>query len=113
MAKISVNKFLELVERSNLVEADRLTVSLDQCRQAHGGSLPDDVTQVVEHLVDGELLTRWHCDKLLDRKYKGFFLGKYKLLRHLGTGGMSSVYLAEHVLMHRLAAIKVFAETAC
>ncbi|HND50922.1 MAG TPA: protein kinase, partial [Pirellulaceae bacterium] len=53
------------------------------------------------------LLTRWHCDKLLDRKYKGFFLGKYKLLGHIGTGGMSSVYLAEHRLMGQRRAIKV------
>src|SRR5688572_15187615 len=43
----------------------------------------------------------------MDKKYKGFFLGKYKLLRHIGTGGMSSVYLAEHMLMHRQRAIKV------
>ena len=47
--------------------------------------------------------------QLLEGRHRGFFLGKYKLLDHLGTGGMSSVYLAEHVLMQRRVAIKVLA----
>jgi serine/threonine protein kinase len=34
-------------------------------------------------------------------------LAKYKLLDHLGTGGMSSVYLAQHVLIGHRVAIKV------
>ncbi len=44
---------------------------------------------------------------MLQGKHKGFFIGKYRLLSHLGKGGMSSVYLAEHVLMRRRVAIKV------
>jgi serine/threonine-protein kinase len=48
---------------------------------------------------------------LLAGKYKGFFLGKYKLLGHIGTGGMSSVYLAEHTRLHDKRAIKVLPRT--
>ena len=107
MAKRSANDFFELVRRSGLVESDRLDQLLDECRQLHGGKLPDDAQQAADHLLDACCLTSWQCDKLLQRKYKGFFLGKYKLLGHLGTGGMSSVYLAEHVLMQRRVAIKV------
>ncbi len=33
--------------------------------------------------------------------------GRYRLIARLGTGGMSSVYLARHVLIERLSAIKV------
>ncbi|MBN1588350.1 MAG: serine/threonine protein kinase, partial [Pirellulales bacterium] len=50
---------------------------------------------------------QWQSDRLREGRHKGFFLGKYKLLDHLGTGGMSSVYLAEHLLMQRRVAIKV------
>ncbi|MCO6457698.1 MAG: serine/threonine protein kinase [Pirellulaceae bacterium] len=107
MAKPSVNKFIEYLQRSGLVEETRLARALDRSQQAHDGELPDDAELLAQELIDAELLTRWHCDKLLDGKYKGFHLGKYKLLSHLGKGGMSSVYLAEHTLMHRLAAIKV------
>ncbi len=44
---------------------------------------------------------------MLQGKYRGFFLGKHKLLGHLGTGGMSTVYLAEHLLMKHKRAVKV------
>ncbi len=63
--------------------------------------------KIADYLVAKNFLTRWQADKLLEGRHKGFFLGKYKLLDHLGTGGMSSVYLAEHVLMKRRVAIKV------
>ena len=53
------------------------------------------------------LITPWQRDKLLDGKHRGFFLGRYKLLGQLGSGGMSTVYLGEHVLMQRRVAIKV------
>ena len=107
MAKLTVDTFLDFVRRSTLVEEDRLAASLDALRAEHGGQLPDDAEMVANHLVAQELITSWHVEKLLDRKYKGFFLGRYKLLRHIGSGGMSSVYLAEHTLMHRLRAVKV------
>ena len=58
-------------------------------------------------LVDAELVTQWQVEKLVVGKYKGFFLGKYKLLGHISTGGMSSVYLAEHCMMKTRRAIKV------
>lgn len=60
-----------------------------------------------EWLVKQGKITTWHATKLLKGKHKGFFLGKYKLLRLLGRGGMSSVYLAEHTVMKRQCAIKV------
>jgi serine/threonine-protein kinase len=107
MAKLSVENFIDYLERSRLVEEDQLHKSLDSLRAQHGGKLPDDVDLLVNHLINANLITQWHADKIFDRKYKGFFLGKYKLLRHIGTGGMSSVYLAEHLLMKRQRAIKV------
>ncbi len=107
MAKISVRDFIDLVQRSKLVDQGALKESLLRCKEEHGDQFPADAQDVADYLVKEELLTPWHCEKLLNGKYKGFFLGKYKLLGHIGTGGMSSVYLAEHTLMHRLRAIKV------
>ena len=69
--------------------------------------LPSRVEKLSSLLVRQGLLTDWHVEKLLAGKYKGFFLGNYKLLGHIGTGGMSSVYLAEHTRMGDQRAIKV------
>lgn len=107
MLKLTVDEFIDLVRRSKLAEEDQLSAALAKHRQEHGGELPTEAKDLAQYLIGAGLLTQWHCDKLLEGKYKGFFLGKYKLLGHLGTGGMSSVYLAEHTLMRRLRAIKV------
>lgn len=107
MAKLKVESFIDLVRRSELVEGDRLDEVLGELESKVGKLAADDSQVVSEHLRDSGLLTRWQCDKLLAGRHKGFFLGKYKLLDHLGTGGMSAVYLAEHVHMHRRVAIKV------
>jgi eukaryotic-like serine/threonine-protein kinase len=103
----TVDSFLDLVRRSGLVEKDQLNAVMADVQQQAGGSLPAEADIVAKKLVESGLLTRWQCDNLLEGRHKGFFLGKYKLLDHLGTGGMSSVYLAEHVLMQRRVAIKV------
>jgi serine/threonine-protein kinase len=107
MAKLSAANFLDYVERSSLVDEAALSKSVAEFKTQHGGELPEDGDLLANHLIKAGLITDWHVDKLMDKKYKGFFLGKYKLLRHIGTGGMSSVYLAEHMLMHRQRAIKV------
>jgi eukaryotic-like serine/threonine-protein kinase len=107
MGKPSGEAFLDLVRRSGLVEKDRLgEVAAELQRDAAGESL-GDAESVAKRLIQAKLITRWQANKLMDGRHKGFFLGKYKLLDHLGTGGMSSVYLGEHVLMQRRVAIKV------
>jgi serine/threonine protein kinase len=107
MAKLKVDTFLDLVRRSELVDRDQLNRVLLALKEEARGEPINDTEFVASRLVDAGLVTRWQADRLLEGRYKGFFLEKYKLLGHLGTGGMSSVYLAEHVLMHRRVAIKV------
>ena len=99
--------FLDLVRRSLLVEDDQLTKFLGALAAGNGQQLPEENEKLSAAMVAAGLLTEWQADKLLAGKHKGFMLGKYKLLRHLGKGGMSQVYLAEHVLMKRKVAIKV------
>lgn len=107
MARLHVDAFLDLVRQSGLVEKDRLVALLRELKRAAGGHSITDTDYVAGRLVESELLTRWQADMLLEGRHKGFFLGKYKLLGLLGAGGMSSVYLGEHVLMQRRVAIKV------
>jgi serine/threonine protein kinase len=107
MAKVSVEKFLELFRRTGLVEDPQLAETLGEITEQCDGSLPATSEELADRIVAAGLLSRWQADNLLQGKHKGFFLGRYKLLGHLGRGGMSNVYLAEHVMMKRRVAIKV------
>ena len=107
MSKAVAESFLDLVRKSRLVEADQLDKFLTQYRQDHGDQLPERQEALAEALIEAGLITDWQSEKLLAGKHKGFILGKYKLLRHLGKGGMSQVYLAEHLMMRARRAIKV------
>jgi serine/threonine-protein kinase len=107
MAKLKVDAFLDLVRRSGLVEKDQLAELVVELKREADGHSVSDTEMVARRFVQANLITRWQADRMLEGRYKGFFLGKYKLLGHLGTGGMSRVYLGEHVLMQRRVAIKV------
>lgn len=102
MSKLNVPEFIDLVKRSKLVDTDRLDELL-----ARLAPPPADSPALGAQLVEAGLLTPWQCERLLAGRYKGFILGKYKLLGHLGTGGMSSVFLAEHLVMRHQVAVKV------
>lgn len=105
MPKLTAESFLSVLRQSGLVEKDQLKRLIDDLQQAGGNTQDSDA--IAAYLIQREVITQWQSDKLQQGKHKGFTLGKYKLLRLLGKGGMSSVYLAEHVLMRRRCAIKV------
>ncbi len=96
-----------MVAKSNLVDETMLERFLVKIREKCGGELPPNSRKLAAAFKRAGLLTDWHIEKLFQGKYRGFFLGKYKLLGHIGSGGMSSVYLAEHVGLHDKRAIKV------
>jgi serine/threonine protein kinase len=104
---MTANDFLDLLRRSQLVEEDQLTKFLGPLAAKNSQRLPDDAEKISAAMIEAGMLTEWQAEKLLAGKHKGFMLGKYKLLRHIGKGGMSQVYLAEHTLMKRKVAIKV------
>lgn len=106
MSEKNAKSFLSMLQKSGIVPEDRLKHSLaDLSKRAAGRTIGLD--ELSGHLIDAGLITHWHAEKLESGKYKGFFLGKYKLLGHLGTGGMSSVYLAEHTITRQKRALKV------
>lgn len=104
---ISSERFLEFVSKSRLVDPKASDKLVAKVREKLDGKLPLSAKKLASLFKKEGLLTSWHIEKLLAGKYKGFFLGKYKLLGHIGTGGMSSVYLAEHIRMGDKRAIKV------
>ena len=108
MTQLSVPDFLDMVERSGLVDKAHLSQTFSAL-ETGPTSAASDTRQVCSRLAKAGLLTDWQGQQLLEGRCRDFFIGKYKLLDHLGTGGMGSVYLAEHVVMRRQVAIKLLA----
>jgi serine/threonine protein kinase len=93
--------FLELLRKSRLVQEERLDAYLVR------KPLPEDPRQAATQMVRDGLITQFQAKQLLAGKHKGFFLGQYKFLDQIGSGGMGAVFLAEHTQMLRRVAIKI------
>jgi serine/threonine protein kinase len=103
--EITVDAFLDLLGQSDLLSDAQLLSLMSEFRG--GGAAPESAQKLADELVRRELLTAWQADMLRQGKHRGFHLGPYRILRPLGQGGMSKVFLAEHEVMHRRCAIKV------
>ncbi|NLF07286.1 MAG: serine/threonine protein kinase, partial [Pirellulaceae bacterium] len=101
----STDSFLDLLRQSGLVADDQM-LRLQEDYSGESGK-PDGARELADELVKREILTRWQADMLLKGKHRGFHLGAHRILRPLGQGGMSKVFLAEHEMMRRRCAIKV------
>lgn len=111
MSKVEVRvdseRFLELIQKAKLVKeavARKIAASM---KDPVTGKLPKDTKEFADAFVKDDHITQWQANNLLRGKHKGFMLGRYQLQGLLGTGGMSSVYLAYHMLLRRQVAIKV------
>jgi serine/threonine protein kinase len=101
----TLDEFLLLVQRSGLVADDRLNDFLRQLDATR--TLPADPAQLADRCVNAGLLTNFQAEELLRGKWRGFAIGKYKVLERIGFGGMGQVYLCEHERMRRRVAVKV------
>jgi len=103
---LTVPELCELIAKSELVGRTVLNDYLAQLRSA--GEVPEAPRQLAALAVRDKLVTPFQARLLLQGKWKNFFLaGKYKVLDHLGTGGMGSVFMCEHRHMRRRVAVKI------
>ena len=107
MTQITAPIFLEYLQRSCLLDERKFNVAKSKLREEIGPEKMLHLDAVTSWLVSQNYVTEWQVRQLLKKRYKGFFLRQYKILSHIGTGGMSTVYLAEHCVMQRQVAIKV------
>jgi hypothetical protein len=97
----TATEFLTFVRRSGLIDDATLTKLTTE------DLLPPEPLECANALVKAGLLSDFQAKQLLKGRFRGFVLGPYKLVRPLGQGGAGVVYLAEHSLMKRKAAVKV------
>src|SRR5258708_2473664 len=100
----TTDELLDLVRRSELIPLQRLETFVEQGKNTSPCATPKDLCAL---LVAEGLGTQFQVDQFLQGKWRGFTIGKYKVLERLGTGGMGSVYLCEHLMVGRRVAVKV------
>lgn len=67
----------------------------------------EDAGALVARLLEHGLLTEFQAERIRGGKLFGLILGNYRVLERLNSGGMGTVYKAEHVRMRRQVAVKV------
>jgi serine/threonine protein kinase len=108
-APSTAEEFLDLVPKSGIVEPARLDAYLNPLRAS--AALPQAPNQLADLLVRDGLLTNFQVQQLLQGKYLGFTIGRYRVLELLGSGGMSAVYLCIDPETQQRVAIKVLPRT--
>src|SRR5262245_58884032 len=104
-APSSVDALLPLIQKSGMIDDQRLNGFLHMCEEA--GGRPTDPREFIELLVQDGVLTYFQAEQFLLGKWRGFTIGKFKLLERIGVGGMGQVFLCEHLFMHKRVAVKV------
>src|SRR5947209_673284 len=94
----------DLLDANIILAEDWDALSAEQQVEVLGGNEPDEV---LRRLVEIGLLTDYQAGRLRLGQTFGLVLGKYRVLGHLGAGGMGVVFRAEHVRLRRQVAIKV------
>lgn len=100
---LEIDEFLELVERSGLIPADRFDRIVTRLDLQSAASAKDAARTLMVH----RLITPFQAERLLDGRARGFFIDHYKVLEILGVGGMGCVYVAEDLNTEQRVALKV------
>ena len=104
-APATVDDLLKLIRKSGMIDEPRLDAYTERLRLS--GPIPTDVRKLAGRMVRDGLLTYFQAEQFMLGKWRGFTIGKYKLLERIGFGGMGQVFLCEHMYMRRRVAIKV------
>jgi eukaryotic-like serine/threonine-protein kinase len=91
---------LTLIRGSGLITARQLDDALAACDST-------DLNVILTKLVLAGLITEFQGKELYAGRNRGFFIGKYKVLRPLAAGGMGLVLHCEHIHMGHQVALKL------
>ena len=97
------SEFLDLLQKSSLytaAQAERIAdkLQLDPSAPAR---------EIARKLIREKLLTPFQAERLLEGRYRGLVIDRYRIREMLGFGGMGCVFIAEDPLEKKKVAIKV------
>ena len=100
------DSFVVLLKKSGLLPADQIDSALGRF------ALRDDspAKDFAWAFLRAGLLTRFQAERLLEGRFRGFFIDQYKVLEILGAGGMACLYLAEDTQTGERVALKVLSD---
>ena len=101
---LTANSLIHMLSLSGLLSDEQLRMV-----EQHFSLLTGNVSarSVCDWLQHHQLITEWQSEKLLQGRYRGFFLGPYRLLNRVARGGMSTIYSARHQESSEIHALKV------
>ncbi|QGJ72260.1 Serine/threonine protein kinase [Planctomycetales bacterium 10988] len=105
MTTMTLTDYRRFLLQSRLISAQQLDEIVSDL-QEHSLGKEVSADTLGRHLIRARRLTSWQHLYLL-RGFSGFHVGSYTLLRSLGRGGMSHVYLAKHRKLDRVVALKI------
>ena len=98
--------FVDLLARSRLLTSHQVEFAVDE----FGLLALESPSAVSSELTRRRVITPFQAERLLDGRYQGFFIDRYKLREILGAGGMGCLYIAEDTHTAGKFALKVLTE---
>ena len=98
-APVTTHDFLDICRKSGVVEESSLSEI-----SGHSASSP---MAAAKALIRTGAITKFQAGQLLAGKYKGLRFDRLKILDRIGSGGMGTVFLCEHLGLRKQVAVKV------
>src|SRR5262245_48883478 len=98
-APATTHDFLDVCRKSGVVEETSLSEI-----SGHTASSP---MAAAKALIRAGVITKFQASQLLAGKYKGLRFDRLKILDRIGSGGMGTVFLCQHLGLRKQVAVKV------